>query len=308
VRILAAVLTMAFWITAAASPALGHAILVRSEPGDGLELQAAPQLVRLWFSEPVTIGADGFELVDAGGNRVALGAATPTDARHTAWAATLPELRPDVYRVAWRVRSGADLHVTSGTLVFGVLRATDGRSTVAESVPAAPTLGEVATGWAGFVIDGLLAGALVLMLIVPTSAIRLRRRLVRLAIAAAALGASALALADLVVRVPATEWETVVTPTGYGFSWSLRELFLAGGLALLAAALRWPARSRAFAAIAVALTSALAAVTSLEGHAAATGDAIAIAAGAAHRFAATRRISSRYGRSPGSGRSPRARS
>ena len=101
-----------------AQPAEGHAYLVRSDPASGVALSEAPQMVRLWFSEPLLPETGSARLVD--GNGRAIGGAAVTrqdDARQLV--VRVPRLGSGAYGVLWQVQAVADNHPLNGTLVLG---------------------------------------------------------------------------------------------------------------------------------------------------------------------------------------------
>lgn len=105
---------------AAPSPAAAHASLERSSPSDGELLDASPERIVLWFTEPPDLSLTTIGVVSASGAPVDTGAPMvgPTD---LAAAVTLEgPLADGVYTVAWRTVSRTDGHVTASALTFGV--------------------------------------------------------------------------------------------------------------------------------------------------------------------------------------------
>ncbi len=104
-------------VGATASPAAAHAALISVDPADGARLDESPDVVRLTFSERVSVGLGGVRVVDAEGNAVQDGAAraegemVEVDLR--------PDLSDGTYVVTYRVIS-ADGHPVRGGSVFGV--------------------------------------------------------------------------------------------------------------------------------------------------------------------------------------------
>ena len=100
-----------------ATPAAAHASLVAIDPADGARLDESPDVVRLTFSEPVSVGLGGVRVLDADGNPVQDGAARADGE------VVEVDLRPDLpdgtYVVTYRVVS-ADGHPVRGGSVFGV--------------------------------------------------------------------------------------------------------------------------------------------------------------------------------------------
>ena len=164
-------LALAGLLSFAVAPSYAHAIVVRTEPADGAVLGGPPRQVRLWFSEPVALAFTSFELVDSAGKHIAVVA--HADAASTALAArnegtsaaevmlNLPALPPSVYRLSWNALSNTDLHNTTGSIVFGIQRATAG-STAAAAEPAPRPL-ELALRWLNLGALAGLIGALALL-------------------------------------------------------------------------------------------------------------------------------------------------
>ncbi len=100
-----------------AGPASAHAELETSDPGDGAQLDTAPETVTLEFTEPVSADLGGVRVFESGGGRVDEG-----DTR-TEGAVVEIDLEPDLpdgaYVVTYRIVS-ADGHPVQGGLVFSV--------------------------------------------------------------------------------------------------------------------------------------------------------------------------------------------
>ena len=101
----------------ASSAALPHAHLERASPADGSVISAAPQDLRLEFSEPAQLAA--LWIARDGGPRQKL-APLPQHAQQQIVVA-LPQLTPGSYVVSWRV-VGADGHVVPGQIRFTLSR------------------------------------------------------------------------------------------------------------------------------------------------------------------------------------------
>lgn len=240
----AAVMAMIVVMIAGAAPASAHAILVGSDPSDGATVSAGPRQLRLRLSESVMPGTTKITLTDGAGRTVRLGGVHvgPT-AGHgpaliyragdpgapTTIIGDLPSLSPDVYRVGWQTLSAADLHLTSGVIVFGVQR-----GVTAAALPAddpLPPVAEVALRWLALVGTAVAGGALIVAhlgreLVPPAAAARLLR------VGGAAGAVAVLAGAGLVVAQAGTDGAALsqVLGSGYGLRWGVREL-LALGLA-----------------------------------------------------------------------------
>jgi copper transport protein len=140
-RLILATLLGALAALSLPAPASAHAYLAVSAPADGAVLDRAPDLLVLSFTERVELPATHVDIVDADGRHWATTsvAVRPHDAAAgnagtesaVDVVAGLPVLPANTYHIAWRTLSSDDLHVTSGTLVFGVQR----QVTAAGAVP-----------------------------------------------------------------------------------------------------------------------------------------------------------------------------
>lgn len=99
--------------------AFAHAFLTRAEPPVGGTVAAAPDKIRLWFSEPVEGAFSRIEISDRAGRRLAFGPASLAKDDPKELDLPLPKLAPGRYRVVWRAVS-ANTHVTSGAFGFTV--------------------------------------------------------------------------------------------------------------------------------------------------------------------------------------------
>jgi copper transport protein len=124
-------------VSSAPREAMAHAALVTSEPAAGSVLAAAPDRVRLIFSEPVAPLV--FRLLSPGGSPVDLPDVSSDGARLTL--PLPPDLAQGTHLVSWRVVS-EDGHPIGGTLSFSVGAASAAPSVgAAEDRPFGVTLG-----------------------------------------------------------------------------------------------------------------------------------------------------------------------
>jgi copper transport protein len=100
-----------------ASPAAAHASLVSVDPADGARLDESPATVTLTFSETVSTGLGGVQVIDADGDQVQSGAARAEGAE--VQVDVEPDLPDGTYVISYRVIS-ADGHPVRGGSVFGV--------------------------------------------------------------------------------------------------------------------------------------------------------------------------------------------
>src|SRR5690606_38019127 len=103
-RIPAALLLIVAAVTVLwASPAGAHASLSSSDPADGSTVEELPGAVTLTFTEPVSLGVGGVEVLDASGEAVQDGEASVQD---TVVTVDVPADLPDgTYVISYRVVS-----------------------------------------------------------------------------------------------------------------------------------------------------------------------------------------------------------
>ncbi len=102
----------------AAGPALAHAHLVSSTPGDGSTVEAAPARIVLRFDEAVQASSAQVAVTAPDGSAVSTGAAEVLDAVVSADVDALPAAGD--YTVGWRIVS-ADGHPVDGQIVFSAM-------------------------------------------------------------------------------------------------------------------------------------------------------------------------------------------
>ena len=111
-------IVVGFWLVAFASPAQAHPSLLRSIPGDGQTVRAAPETIELWFVEPVDTSTFRAEVYDGDGRTVVSVGSTNQgvpeaslsildQGRHVRLS-RLPDLPPSVYEIRWKVTSRLD--------------------------------------------------------------------------------------------------------------------------------------------------------------------------------------------------------
>ena len=174
-----------------ASPAAAHASLVSVDPPDGARLDESPATVTLTFSETVSTGLGGVQVIDADGDQVQTGAARAQGAE--VQVDVEPDLPDGTYVISYRVIS-ADGHPVRGGSVFGV-----GEADVDTGALGRVTAGgsdrtwEVVGAWGrGFAYAGTLvaAGGTAFLVLVHRGGDdrRTLRRVVRIAAVVGALG------------------------------------------------------------------------------------------------------------------------
>ena len=167
-RLVVVALTVCVLLAASVTPALAHALLLRSIPDANAALDRAPAQVELFFSEALdpsfskitVLGSTG-TAVDVGDSRV-----DPADATHMT--VSLPSLPDGVYTVSWKALSSTDGHVTTGTFPFAVGNVD--AATLAAAAQASRqvkvSFGQVAATWLSYLAAAMLAGGTLFVLVV----------------------------------------------------------------------------------------------------------------------------------------------
>jgi copper transport protein len=133
---------------APATPALGHAAFVGSQPAPGVRLDEPPQRVVLSFTEPLNRRLSRATLVGPDGRDVAVNAQAASDRRLIVRPAQ--PLRTGSYRVAWHTVSTEDGHALEGSFSFGVRASAVAGEHELEQSPLARS------GWVRVTLRGLL--------------------------------------------------------------------------------------------------------------------------------------------------------
>ena len=155
-----------------AAPALAHADLVRTTPGDGKALPEQPGEVRLVFDEPVRAEFDPIKVTDENGDRVDGGDADTLTDDPDVVVATLGELPAGDYTVEWRI-TAADGDPISGGYGFSVRQSAVGDP--AGEGNEVPSGGGEEAGSGGLSF-GVILGVLVVGGLAAAGFVRLRGR------------------------------------------------------------------------------------------------------------------------------------
>ncbi len=144
-----------------------HANLIRSEPTANSTLDASPDRITIWFSEPMEAAFSDIQVLNTAGVRVDNedSAVDPNDL--TVMSVNLPELPDGTYTVAWRNLSTIDGHALRGSFIFSVGEPLSESATA--QTPDAPLLGspeEPYIRWIVLLSALTLTGALTFELLV----------------------------------------------------------------------------------------------------------------------------------------------
>ncbi|HEX9133242.1 MAG TPA: copper resistance protein CopC, partial [Ktedonobacteraceae bacterium] len=174
-RFLAIAVPLALFLTLLfPAVASAHAILLRSDPAKDSVLSAAPQQVRMWFSEGLNPAFSTAVVVNGDNKRVDNRDAHVSSNDQTEMDVTLQaNLPPAVYIVIWRTDSAADGHVLRGSFIFSVERADGSVPTLTPgSNPGANVLGSGnLTGLYTGQIDGPTLFNLIMITLVELGAV-----------------------------------------------------------------------------------------------------------------------------------------
>lgn len=96
-----------------------HIHLTNSMPGRDSVVQTAPEVVRLWFNEPVSVALTRIVLLAPDSSKVDLEKVAETDDPASVASEVDDELGPGTYTVQWRTAS-KDGHLVRGDYTFNL--------------------------------------------------------------------------------------------------------------------------------------------------------------------------------------------
>ena len=134
--------------------ALAHAILVRSQPVPGVELNSSPAQITATFSEPLNPQLSNLTVIGPSGSPVRVRSNTAAGDTELVLR-PLSRLTRGIYQVRWHSVSADDGHALDGAYYFGV-QAT--APPVASQAEASPLAG---TGWLRALLRGAFDAALI---------------------------------------------------------------------------------------------------------------------------------------------------
>ena len=154
--------------------ASAHAILLRSDPRQDAQLNAAPQQVRMWFSEDLNPAFTTAQVVNGQNVRVDQADAhiSPNDTKEMD-VSLKPNLPPAVYVVVYRTDSADDGHILTGSFIFYVINPDGSLPTLSPGAnPGANAFGSTTlTGLYTGQIDGPTFFNLVMVTLVELGAV-----------------------------------------------------------------------------------------------------------------------------------------
>ena len=119
-HVLTIVLACVLALAVQSQVAEAHANLVRSEPAANSTLDASPDRITIWFTEPMEAGFSEIQVLNSAGARVD-GEDSAVDANDlTVMSVSVPTLPDGTYTVAWRNLSTIDGHSLRGAYIFSV--------------------------------------------------------------------------------------------------------------------------------------------------------------------------------------------
>jgi len=158
-----------------AGPASAHALLASSDPAVGANLDSAPTVVTLTFTESPDPRLSSIKVLDAAGASVTAGTATAIPGKPNELRVALKPLPKGIYTVSWRTVSSVDGHTATGSFAFGVGAAPPTTSTASSSSGEAPLRPVAVVGrwllYAGLIVllGAAFAGTLIFAAPPPTS-------------------------------------------------------------------------------------------------------------------------------------------
>ena len=282
------VLVLALSAGAGSDVASAHALLVRADPPVNAQLREPPDVLTLYFSEPLERRFSGARVLDQAGNQLEERVEFD-DADNALMRVYLGDVEPGFITISWETVSTVDGHRVSGSYPLTILNEDGSMPAGQPGVAGVTTAGEeptpqrAVTRWALLIAGSILVGALAFLVFV-TPAIsgegrgeEARALFERRAIAAAAISLAALVIAGLFELV----FQAMdigagiggVLDTRWGERWLLRNLILIQPAVILLLMQGNAFSSRLLAATALIAAAAYMAVTASVSHAAAGGGA-----------------------------------
>lgn len=158
-----------------AGPASAHALLASSDPAVGANLDSAPTVVTLTFTEAPDPRLSSIKVLDAAGASVTADTATAVTGKPNELRVALKTVPKGIYTVSWRTVSSVDGHTATGSFAFGVGAAPPTTSSASSSSGEAPLRPVAVVGrwllYAGLIVllGAAFAGTLIFAAPPPSS-------------------------------------------------------------------------------------------------------------------------------------------
>ena len=153
----------------AEQPAAAHANLLRASPEPSQPLDAPPERVIIWFTEPIEPAFSTINVLDARGADATEGETRFDPTEPTAMWVPLAQLGNGTYTVVWKNVSSVDGHKATGSYLFSIGQpiGTEAQTDVAEQPIIQSPLDPIVR-WAIYIGIAVFAGGLLFELIIAT--------------------------------------------------------------------------------------------------------------------------------------------
>ena len=154
-------------------PASAHANLLKASPEPSQALDAPPERVIIWFTEPIELAFSTITVLDARGADVTEGDTKFDATEPTAMWAPLAQIEPGTYTVVWKNVSSVDGHKATGSYLFSVGEPlSTGTQTDVSEQPIIQSPADPAVRWIIYIGIAVFAGGLLFELLITTRVAR----------------------------------------------------------------------------------------------------------------------------------------
>lgn len=169
-RIILGIVALAVLLTLAGTPTSSvnaHANQINSVPAPNSELDASPDRVIVWYSEPIEETFSVVTVLNTAAERVDLDDSARDPSEPSAMSVGLPPLENGTYTVVWKNLSAVDGHKVIGSFVFAVGEPlTAGAQVAAAEQPLLQTVADPWLRWLVFLAAAIVIGGLAFELII----------------------------------------------------------------------------------------------------------------------------------------------
>ncbi len=153
--------------------ASAHANLLKASPEPSQALDAPPERVIIWFTEPIEPAFSSIAVLDARGTDVTEGDTTFDTTEPTAMWVPLVQVEPGTYTVVWKNVSSVDGHKATGSYLFSVGEPLGtGRQTDIAEQPIIQSPFDPIIRWIIYIGIAVFAGGLLFELLIATRVAR----------------------------------------------------------------------------------------------------------------------------------------